>query len=143
MYCGPSADSHCARQPHSQTCVVFHSCVQYMLLCHFRTFFRLFQMMWILIHPLSCLPSMSSLHPNIYQLFVKCIVGVTGLPGRLSGKESTCQYRRRGLDPWVGKIPRKRERQPTPVFLPGESHGQSYRAWGHKESGHNLATKQQ
>jgi len=28
------------------------------------------------------------------------------------------------LDPWVGKI-LWRARQPTPVFLPGESHGQS------------------
>ena len=26
-------------------------------------------------------------------------------------------------DPWVGKIP-WRAQQPTPVFLPGESHGQ-------------------
>ena len=41
----------------------------------------------------------------------------------LSGKESTCQYRRRGFDPWVGKIPRRRERQPTPVLSPGKSHG--------------------
>ena len=29
-----------------------------------------------------------------------------------------------GFDPWVGKIPWKRAWQPTPVFLPGESHGQ-------------------
>ena len=29
-----------------------------------------------------------------------------------------------GLDPWVGKIPWRRERQPTPVFWPGESHGE-------------------
>ena len=28
---------------------------------------------------------------------------------------------RRGFDPWVGKIPWRREWQPTPVFLPGES----------------------
>jgi len=28
------------------------------------------------------------------------------------------------LDPWVGKIPWRRAWQPTPVFLPGESHGQ-------------------
>ena len=42
------------------------------------------------------------------------------------------------LDPWVGKIPWSRKRQPTPVFLPGESHGQrslvGYSPWGHKES---------
>ena len=28
------------------------------------------------------------------------------------------------FDPWVGKILWRRARQPTPVFLPGESHGQ-------------------
>ena len=28
------------------------------------------------------------------------------------------------FDPWVRKIPWRRARQPTPVFLPGESHGQ-------------------
>ena len=29
-----------------------------------------------------------------------------------------------GFNPWVGKIPWRREWQPTLVFLPGESHGQ-------------------
>ena len=28
------------------------------------------------------------------------------------------------FDPWVEKIPWRRTWQPTPVFLPGESHGQ-------------------
>ena len=28
-----------------------------------------------------------------------------------------------GFDPWVGKIPWRREWQPTPVFWPGEFHG--------------------
>ena len=44
-----------------------------------------------------------------------------------SGKEPACQSRRQKrweFDPWVGKIPWRRKRQPTPVFLPGESHGQ-------------------
>ena len=36
-------------------------------------------------------------------------------------------------DPWIGKIPWRRERLPTPVFWPGEFHG-LYRPWGHKES---------
>ena len=31
---------------------------------------------------------------------------------------------RRGFSSWVGKIPWRRKWQPTPVFLPGESHGQ-------------------
>ena len=30
---------------------------------------------------------------------------------------------RDGFDPWVGKIPWSRKWQPTPLFLPGESHG--------------------
>ena len=29
-----------------------------------------------------------------------------------------------GFDPWVGKIPWRRAWQPTPVVLPGKSHGQ-------------------
>jgi len=29
-----------------------------------------------------------------------------------------------GFDSWVGKIPGRRKWQPTPVFLPGKSHGQ-------------------
>ena len=33
------------------------------------------------------------------------------------------QCRRCGFDPWVGKILWKRKWQPTPVFLPGKSHG--------------------
>ena len=48
------------------------------------------------------------------------------------------ECRRRRFDPWVGKIPWRRERQPTPVSLHGESHGQrslaGYSPWGGKES---------
>ena len=64
-----------------------------------------------------------------------------GLGGRgASGKEPACQCRRcrrHGFDPWVRKIPWRRKQQPTPVFLPGKSHGQrslvGYSSWGHKE----------
>ena len=46
--------------------------------------------------------------------------------------------RRRESDPWVGKIPWRRKWLPTPVLLPGKSHGQrslaGYGPWGHKES---------
>ena len=50
----------------------------------------------------------------------------------------TClQCRRLRFDPWVGKILWKRAWQSTPVFLPGEPHGQrslvGYSSWGHKE----------
>ena len=48
------------------------------------------------------------------------------------------QCRRLWFDPWVEKIPWRREWQLTLVFLPGKSHGQSslvgYNPWGHKES---------
>ena len=47
-----------------------------------------------------------------------------GLSKWLNGKESACQGRRCGFDPWVGKIPWGRKWQPTPVFLPEKSHGQ-------------------
>ena len=36
-------------------------------------------------------------------------------------------------DPWIEKIPWRRERLPTPVFWPGEFHG-LYRPWGDKGS---------
>ena len=43
-----------------------------------------------------------------------------------------------GFDTWVGKIPWRRKRQPTPVLLPGKFHGLrslvDYSLWGHKES---------
>ena len=50
-----------------------------------------------------------------------------GFPSGASDKEPACQYRRCKrcrFDPWVRKIPRRRAWQPTPVFLPGESHGE-------------------
>ena len=41
------------------------------------------------------------------------------------------------FNPWVGKIPWRRKRQSTPVFLPGEFDGQrilaGYSSWGRKE----------
>ena len=61
-------------------------------------------------------------------------------------KIPACQSRRPGFSPWVGKIPWRRARQPTPVFLPGEFHGQrsliGYSPWGHKELGMTEATEQ-
>ena len=60
-----------------------------------------------------------------------------GLPCGLRQERSCLQCRRPGFNPWLGKSPWKRERQLTPVFLPGEFHGQRslavYSPWGHKE----------
>ena len=41
---------------------------------------------------------------------------------------------RLGFDPWVGKIPWRRERLPTPVFWPGEFRGLCS-PWDRKEWG--------
>ena len=67
------------------------------------------------------------------------------LPWWLSGKESACQCRRQGFDPWVRKIPWRRKWQPSSVLLLGKSHGQrslaGYSPRGHKRVGHDWATK--
>ena len=64
-----------------------------------------------------------------------------GFPGSSGGKEPARQcrrHKRHGFNPWVRNIPWNRAWQPTPVFLPGESHGQrslaGYSPWGFKES---------
>ena len=59
----------------------------------------------------------------------------------LRSKQSTHEYKRRrrgGFYLWVGEIPWRRKWQPTPVFWPGEIHGQrslvGSSPWGLKES---------
>ena len=47
-----------------------------------------------------------------------------GFPGGLYAKESACNVEDSGSILGVGKIPWRREWLPTPVFLPGEFHGQ-------------------
>ena len=70
-----------------------------------------------------------------------------GFPGGTSGKESTCQCRRRKrcrFYPWVRKIPWRKKGQPTSVFLPEKSDGQRslacYSPRGHKTVRHNWET---
>ena len=80
---------------------------------------------------------------NKRGLFTENIIG---LPWWLSGKKICLQCRRPGFYPWVWKIPWRRKWQPTPVFLPGEFHGQrslaGYSPWGSQRVRHDLATKQ-
>ena len=64
-----------------------------------------------------------------------------GFPGGTSGKEPAGQGRRHtrdtGLIPGSGRFPWSWAQQPTPEFLPEESHGQrslaGYSPWGRKE----------
>ena len=112
-----------------------------------------------------CFFSPTLLHSVYIHCFNRCIVFLLPLlhwqadslplvpPGKLSslqmnhnllnavGREPTYQCRRLKrleFDPWIGKIPWRGTWQPTPVFLPGKSHGQrslaGHSPWGHKES---------
>ena len=56
------------------------------------------------------------------------------LPRQLSDKESACQCRRYGFDPWKGKIPWKRKQQPTPVRSHEQRNLVDYSPWSCKES---------
>ena len=59
----------------------------------------------------------------ICQGFAQTASGKKGFPGGLSGKESACNAGEAGdvgSNSWTGKIPQRRKRQPTPVFLPGK-----------------------
>ena len=76
-------------------------------------------------------PAQADISPNIQQ----------GFPGG-SDARVHLQCRRPGFNPFIGKVSWRRKWQPTPVFLPGESHGQrslvGYSAWG-RRVGHNWA----
>ena len=70
--------------------------------------------------------------------FWSCTRNCIGVPWWLRGWSICLECGRPGFDPWVGKIPWRRKWQPTPVLLPGESHGGRSLVccspWGHKES---------
>ena len=75
------------------------------------------------------LPSPTYIHTHIYGASQVALV-VKNLPAN----EEDIRDR---FHSWVGKSPWRRARQPTPVFLPGEFHGQrslgAYSPWGCKE----------
>ena len=63
---------------------------------------------------------------------------VVGCPGSsaVENLPAMQEMQETGFDPWVGKTPWRRARPPTPVFLPGESHGWrslvDYSPWGRR-----------
>ena len=66
------------------------------------------------------------------------LVSLLGFPGDSDGKESVCNAGFPRFDPWVRKMPWRRERLCTAVLLPGEFHGQRSledpSLWSRKES---------
>ena len=89
---------------------------------------------------LDCSLPGSSIH-GIFQARILEWGAIAFSIGGTGGKESTYQCRRchwHRFDPWIRKLQWSRKWQPTPVFLPGKSHGQRslacYSPWGHTES---------
>ena len=75
---------------------------------------------------------------GICWLMATVLVLHRGFPDGSEVKASACTAGDLGSIPGSGKIPWRRKWQPTPVFLPGESHGRrslvGYNPRGHKES---------
>ena len=69
------------------------------------------------------------------DLLLTCFL--LGFPGGARGKNLPANARDMGSMPWVENIPWRRKWPPTPVCLPGESHGQrslaGYSPWGQRE----------
>ena len=94
------------------------------------------------LHPLSLHVDLSNSKVKASSWSVNLSLANTTPSNRASlvaQQESICLQCRRlrlGFSPWVGKIPWRRKWQPTPVFLPGKSHGQrsleGYNPWGYK-----------
>ena len=75
-------------------------------------------------------------HPSLFLSIPHLPLGRKQTCPWLSRSRICLQGRRHRFDPWVRKIPWRRKWQPTPVFLPGKSHGQrslvGYSTWGLK-----------
>ena len=78
----------------------------------------------------------SGMHFLLHQCLCTSLEYIAGFPDGSVNKESACNAGDLGSIPGLGRSPGG---EPTPVFLPGESHGQrslaGYSLWGHKESG--------
>ena len=77
---------------------------------------------------------------NIFSHAIAClfILFIVSFAGGSNCKESACNVGDLGLMPGLGRSLGEGNRQPTPVFLAGEFHGQrnlvGYGSWGHKEA---------
>ena len=96
-------------------------------------------------NPWGCKESVTTEHALLLLQLLLCptyhglrqVFQINGLLGWLSGKESSCQCKEMQETGVWSLIPWRWKWQPTPAFLPGESHGQrslaGYSPWNHKE----------
>ena len=74
---------------------------------------------------------------SIHTCFLSHPLREKGFPDSSDGKESICNAGERGSIPGLGRSPGRSKCQPTPVSLPGKSHGQrslvGCSPWDHKE----------
>ena len=83
------------------------------------------------ICPGSLCPLVGAFNPFTVKIIIDMYDPIASLVAQL--EKSLPTMGGPGFDPWVGKILWRRERLPTPVFWPRESHG-LYSPWGYKES---------
>ena len=97
----------------------------------------------LLNRPYHFSPIDKNLDNFFFFMFIQSVLSFLGEPV----VKNSPQCRRYRFDPWVWKNPWGRNWQPTPVLLPGKSHGQrilaSYSPWDRKRVGHDWVTKQQ
>ena len=92
-----------------------------------------------LLHKISWHPQKKVEEPSHRAIYIfRNPCAILGFPDGSDDTESSLQCRRPQFDPWTAKIPWRREGQPTPVFLPGEFHGQrslaGYSLWDHRQT---------
>ena len=64
-------------------------------------------------------PHSSSFQKTDSDFIYLILTNSTGLPLWIKWKRGCLQCRKPRFNPWVGKVPWRKEWQPTPVFLPG------------------------
>ena len=109
-----------------------------------KIFEQITEMLWALDFSLSIEVSrMGIIISTSKKLWALCFISFNNNKKNMTtsqgagGKESACQCRRCGFNPWVGKIPWRGKWQPASVFLPEKFHGQRSQggcsSWGSKE----------
>ena len=107
---------------------------------HFIHIQSYYSIMYIFISITSSIKSMNRKKDwkKISQNFNSNNLSILPFPGGSNNKQFSCNSGDLSSVPGLEDLPWTREWQPTPIFLPGESHGQrslvDYSPWGLKES---------